>query len=124
MTSYERVGCGGWDFESHTRAEEIDYRQCKSCLVIFPRGIPDQAALPIIYPPNYYAFSETVKPNAIVAAVRGWMARKKGATYTRLLPAAEAQVVDVGCGDGPLLDILKTSCPPGWRYHRIDCSPT
>ncbi len=78
--------------------------------------------MPIIYPPNYYAFSETVKPNAIVAAVRGWMARKKGATYTRLLPAAEAQVVDVGCGDGRLLDILKTSCPPGWRYHGIDWS--
>jgi SAM-dependent methyltransferase len=112
----------GWDFEYQTTREEIDYLRCRSCSVIFPRGIPNEAALPVIYPPTYYAFSETVNPNPLVKAVRGWMARGKGRTYTALVPAPEADVVDIGCGDGRLLDILKASCPPGWRYHGIDWS--
>jgi SAM-dependent methyltransferase len=123
MRSQHDVVGRGWDFEYHSTREEIEYLQCRSCHVIFPRGIPNEAALSVIYPKNYYAFSETDRPNKLVAAVRGWMARRKGTTYTKLVPAVEAEIVDIGCGDGRLLDILKASCPPGWRYHGIDWSP-
>jgi SAM-dependent methyltransferase len=122
MRSAHDVVATGWDFEYDTTREEIDYLQCRSCRLIFPRGIPDVAALPVIYPANYYAFSETEKPNPLVKVVRGWMARRKGAIYTNLVPEADADVVDIGCGDGRLLDILKASCPPGWRYHGVDWS--
>jgi SAM-dependent methyltransferase len=122
MRSDHQVVGRGWDFEYHSTREEIDFLQCRSCSLIFPRGIPVEAALPVIYPPNYYAFSETESPNRIVMAVRGWMSRRKGATYTSLVSAPEAEVVDIGCGDGRLLDVLKASCPSGWRYHGVDWS--
>ena len=121
-STHDLVG-RGWDFEYDTTRAEIDYLRCRSCQVILLlRGIPVQAALPIIYPPNYYSFTETEQPNRIVMAVRRFMSRRKGRTYTNLVPAQQADVIDIGCGDGRMLDVLKDSCPTGWRYHGIDWS--
>jgi SAM-dependent methyltransferase len=120
-SNHEVVG-RGWDFEYHCTHAEIEFLQCRSCQVIFPREIPVESALPIIYPPNYYAFSETVRPNRIVKMVRGWMSRGKGRVYKAMVPTAEAEVIDIGCGDGRMLDILKASCSPGWRYYGVDWS--
>jgi len=38
------------------------------------------------------------------------------------VPASEAEVIDIGCGDGRLLDILASSCPKGWSLYGIDWS--
>lgn len=118
-SNHDLVG-RGWDFEYHTTHEEIEYLQCRSCQLIFPQGIPVEAALPVIYPPNYYSFSETANPNPVVMAVRRWMAQRKGETYRALVTGEVASVIDIGCGDGRLLDILQASCPSGWSYHGID----
>ena len=112
----------GWDFEYYSTRDEIDFLQCRSCRLIFPRGIPVEAALPVIYPANYYSFAETASPNRLVMAVRAWMSRRKGSKYRSMVSAAEAHVVDIGCGDGRLLDVLKASCPEGWRYYGVDWS--
>jgi SAM-dependent methyltransferase len=122
MQAHHEVVGRGWDFEYHTTRDEIDLVQCRSCRLIFPKGIPVEAALPVIYPGNYYSFSETENHNPIVKAVRGWMARRKGSRYMAMTSAGDAEVVDIGCGDGRLLDVLKASCPPGWRYHGVDWS--
>lgn len=39
-----------------------------------------------------------------------------------MVPLQDAEVVDIGCGDGRLLDILKSSCPGGWSYSGVDWS--
>ena len=122
MHSHHDVVGRGWDFEYHTTREEIDFLQCRECKLIFPRGIPVEAALPVIYPSTYYSFKETDKPNKIVMAVRNWMAQRKGDIYKKMVPKAEAEIIDIGSGDGRLLDVLKFSCPPGWRYSGIDWS--
>jgi SAM-dependent methyltransferase len=122
MCSNHSVIGRGWDFEYHTTLDEIDYLQCRSCRLIFPRNIPAESAMSQIYPPHYYAFSETEKPNQIVKAIRGWMARKKGRLYMAMVPTQEADVLDIGCGDGRLLDILRLSCPEHWKLHGIDWS--
>src|SRR5262249_20103901 len=106
----------------HSTRAELDLIQCRSCRMISLREIPVEAALPIIYPQNYYSFSETDQPNRVVMAVRGWMSRRKGRTYMGMVSAIDADVVDIGCGDGRMLDVLKSSCPPGWRYHGVDWS--
>jgi 2-polyprenyl-3-methyl-5-hydroxy-6-metoxy-1,4-benzoquinol methylase len=122
MRSNHEVAGRGWDFEYHTTHAEIDMLQCQSCQLIFPREIPAESALSVIYPSNYYSFTETDRPHRIVMAIRGRMARTKGRFYMAMVPAANANVVDIGCGDGRLLDELKASCPVGWRYHGIDWS--
>lgn len=118
---HEVVG-RGWDFEYHSTRAEVDLIQCRACRLICPAEIPVEAALPVIYPPNYYSFSETTNPNPLVKAVRGWMARNKGRSYMEMVPAEEAEIIDIGCGDGRMLDVLKGSCPSGWRYHGLDWS--
>src|SRR6266511_3159198 len=100
MQSNHYVVGRGWDFEYKTTYAEIDMLQCESCQLIFPREIPAESALPVIYPPNYYSFTETERPNRIVKAVRGWMARKKGSVYMAMVTAPNANVIDIGCGDG------------------------
>lgn len=112
----------GWDFEYHSTRESIDYLQCQSCCVVCPREIPSESALPIIYPSHYYSFAETKNPNRVVMAVRNWMARRKGHRYMSMVPSSNAQVVDIGCGDGRLLDTLRLSCPSGWSFYGIDWS--
>lgn len=122
MRSNHDVVGRGWDFEYHTTLDEIEYLQCRSCRLVFPRDIPAESALPTIYPSNYYAFTETENPNRVVMAIRSWMARNKGRAYMAMVPAADAEVIDIGCGDGRLLDTLRLSCPPGWRFYGIDWS--
>jgi 2-polyprenyl-3-methyl-5-hydroxy-6-metoxy-1,4-benzoquinol methylase len=122
MRSNHDVAGRGWDFEYRTIRAEIDMLQCRTCQLIFPREIPAESALPIIYPSNYYSFAETDRPNRIVMAIRGRMARTKGRFYKAMVAVPEANVVDIGCGDGRLLDELKASCPSGWRFHGIDWS--
>ena len=122
-SDHDVIGCG-WDFEYHTTREEISYSQCRGCKLIFPQGIPSVSALPVIYPPTYYSFKETDKPSKIVMAVRTWMAKQKGTFYKEMVPKDAAQVLDIGCGDGRLLDVLKHSCPKGWLYSGIDWSET
>src|SRR5580704_12815629 len=53
-SSHDVVG-RGWDFEYHSTRDEIDLLQCRSCRLVFPREIPVQAALAVIYPANYYS---------------------------------------------------------------------
>ena len=50
------------------------------------------------------------------------MARAKGRAYFGMVPLKDAAVVDIGCGDGRLLDILRLSCPLGWQLHGVDWS--
>ncbi|HEY1535472.1 MAG TPA: class I SAM-dependent methyltransferase [Polyangiaceae bacterium] len=120
-TNHDVVG-RGWDFEYASTHDEIELLQCRTCRLIFPREIPVEAALPVIYPKNYYSFSETKRPNALVMAVRGRMSRAKGQVYMDMVRKDEAQVIDIGCGDGRMLDVLRASCPSGWSFHGIDWS--
>jgi len=122
MRSNHQVVGRGWDFEYQTTHIEIDMLQCDSCRLIFPREIPAESALQTIYPPNYYSFAETKYPNRLVMAIRGWVAQKKARGYMAMVNSATAHVLDIGCGDGRLLDELKASCPSGWQFYGIDWS--
>ena len=122
MNSNHPVVARGWDFEYHSTHCEIDLLQCQDCRIIFPREIPNAQALPILYPSNYYSFTETANPNWVVRAIRNWVARRKGQFYQSLVGRDFVQVVEIGCGDGRLLDALRSSCPLTWRFAGIDWS--
>ncbi len=122
MSSNHDIVGAGWDFEYVTVQEDIDYLQCRVCRLIFPRAIPAASSMATIYPPHYYAFSETEHQNPLVMRVRRWMARGKGRHYEAMVASPKAWVVDIGCGDGRLLDTLRVACPSGWRFFGIDWS--
>ena len=112
----------GWDFEYDTTRDEFEIGRCRRCGLVFPTRLPAAAAMNTIYPPNYYAYSDSTTETGVVRLVRGRMEAAKGRVFSRLLAKEDAAVLDIGCGDGRLLEILRRNCPSGWRYSGIEIS--
>src|SRR5271166_4257523 len=107
---------------------EFAYDECGSCFSLQISEIPDDSTLSKYYPSNYYAFShEEVASND--RQIRRWLFKQrdkaslglfspvgyllkilKPASLLNILRAAnltrDERVLDVGCGDGVLLDRL------------------
>lgn len=84
---------------------------------------PAKAAMPFIYPQNYYAYNEENKHDTIVRFVREIIENKKISKYVNILAgngAAQRRVVDVGCGDGRLLDIFRKNVPFSWDMCGVE----
>ncbi len=110
----------GWDFEYATTHKEFPIAKCAQCHLVYLKDIPTPEEMQKIYPPNYYSFSESKSENILVKFVRDYLERIKGHKYQELLKLNTAHVVDIGCGDGRLLDILKKSCPLDWQFYGIE----
>jgi SAM-dependent methyltransferase len=110
----------GWDFEYDTTRQEFPFVRCRRHGHIFLSVRPAAAAMSTIYPSTYYSFSESGAGNAFVEAVR---ARLEAAKVRGLLAQARGPVraaLDIGCGDGRLLTILRRHGPPGLRLDGIE----
>jgi SAM-dependent methyltransferase len=116
---FELLG-SGWDFEYATTHQEFTYARCPRCGIVVNTTLPAPSEMARIYPANYYAFSDSKGGNPLVTAVRNRLERGKVERFRALVGADEADVVDIGCGDGRLLDILKRNGPTGWRYSGVE----
>ena len=107
------------DFEYDTCSNEFTFVRCRACQLIYLRDRPVVAALGIIYPSSYqpYEFDEILSP--LVTRARNLVQGRKVAPVAARAPA-DALVVDVGCGGGAFLRILKRLGPPGWRLIGVD----
>jgi 2-polyprenyl-3-methyl-5-hydroxy-6-metoxy-1,4-benzoquinol methylase len=111
---------GGPDFEYRTTgAQEFLFNRCTTCgaLVLDPR--PVDAAIASLYPPEYepYRFDQL---NPIVRKARDFVQRAKTSNVARYARAG-GTIVDVGCGNGSLLRLLRARYADryrliGWDY--------
>ena len=115
-----RPHAAGADFEYHTSDDRWRMARCTSChlLVLDPRPTADQ--FDRIYPPSYHAFAFTPEKFGLAHRVRCRL------EATRLLRAfaglpARARILDVGCGDGFHLSLLR-EFGPGWQLLGVDPS--
>ena len=100
-------------------AQEFRLARCTGCgiLVLDPRPADDEIAG--LYPPDYISYSfEQLNP--IMRWGRDTVQRGKTSLVGRLVPAG-GTVVDVGCGDGALLRLLRRRYGSrfrlvGWDY--------
>ena len=83
---------------------------------------PARAELATIYPDTYHAFSFTEDNFGLVYRVRRWLEARRLLAACGTLPA-DAVILDVGCGDGFHLDLLREYGPPGWRLEGVDLDP-
>lgn len=109
----------GWDFEYGTVREEHHYVMCSKCGTVYIKDRPAREEMATIYPDNYYSYSESSHNTSIVAFIRNRIEASKAERYGQLLGQGERKVVDIGCGDGRLLGILRRQ-NSDWRISGIE----
>ena len=109
----------GEDFEYHTSAQSFLAVRCPSCELVYLDPRPSMADLGQIYPDDYHAFAFDEEQFGIVHKVRSRLEARRLLRAGRGLPS-DARVLDVGCGDGFHLDLLRKHGPPGWTVRGID----
>src|SRR5436190_317457 len=107
------------DFEYATCTGEFRFVRCRFCGLVYLKDRPVPSALNIIYPPNYipYRFNEHLGP--VIAHLRDFVQKGKIAPIRRFAQPG-CLIVDVGCGGGEFLRLLKQHGDPSWRLMGVD----
>jgi len=111
----------GEDFEYQSSPDTFLAVRCRSCGLVYlnPRPAPD--ALSRIYPPTYHAYDFSAERYGLAYRVRRRLEAR------RMLQSCEglgddARIIDVGCGDGFHLRLLRDFGRPGWTLEGVDSS--
>ena len=112
------VGAGK-DFEYLTSPETFTAMRCNSCGLIYLNPRPDISEFERIYPANYHAFNFSKKEYGLVYKIRSKLEAKRLLENCVGLPE-NARILDIGCGDGFHLKLLKKYGKKSWALAGID----
>lgn len=125
------VHCGGedtaplWSGREHEYESTTDatfhFVKCADCGLVRLHPRPDVSELPRIYPPEYYAYNLVAEDGSnsetLTDKAKMWMYQRRiMALIQRLGKDGSMRILDVGCGDGRLLDWYAAS-PAGGRLE-------
>jgi ubiquinone/menaquinone biosynthesis C-methylase UbiE len=111
----------GEDFEYHTCPESFLAVRCNRCGLVFLNPRPSVSDLDVIYPATYHAYNFTAENFGLIHSVRRRLEARRLLEVCRGLPAG-SRVLDVGCGDGFHLKLLKEFGPKDWTLEGVDAS--
>ena len=109
----------GEDFEYHTSADKFTAMRCHSCGLVYLNPRPAWEEFARIYPSNYHAFEFSETKFGFVFKVRRRLEAKRLLAWCRNLPD-DARIIDIGCGDGFHLEILKDFGKQSWQLEGVD----
>jgi SAM-dependent methyltransferase len=112
----------GEDFEYRTSRDTFLFMRCRGCGLAYLNPRPADDELARIYPANYHAFQFNPQQFGLVYAVRKRVEARRVVSWCRGLPD-DARILDVGCGDGFHLRLLKEYGRPTWRLEGVDTDP-
>jgi ubiquinone/menaquinone biosynthesis C-methylase UbiE len=95
--------------------------RCRECDLVYLKLRPAMSELDRIYPPNYHAFDFSSEKFGLAHRVRRRLEARRLLRWCRRLPAG-ARFLDVGCGDGFHLELLRRHGRPDWRLEGVDAS--
>lgn len=96
----------GRDYEYATCPDSFVAVCCHSCGLVYLDPRPDHAELTRIYPPHYHAFHFDSDRFGLAGRVRARLESHRLRKWTKGLKA-DARILDVGCGDGFHLKLLR-----------------
>ncbi len=111
----------GEDFEYRTSPDTFLAMQCVSCGLVYLRLRPAESELGRIYPPEYHAFDFSAEKFGLAFTVRRRLEARRLLRFCRGL-APDARILDVGCGDGFHLKLLRDFGAPTWQLEGVDTS--
>lgn len=112
----------GEDFEYRTSPDSFLVVRCRSCGLVYHNPRPENSELDRIYPPDYHAYAFTEEQYGFIYKVRRKLESRRLLSACKGL-AEDAHILDIGCGDGFHLSLLKDFGRPGWQLEGIDPSP-
>lgn len=117
-TDGQPVGLGE-DFEYRTSPDTFLALRCQSCGLVYLDPRPAESEMSRIYPDDYHAFDFNAETFGLVYRIRGKLESRRVLRALAGIPDS-ARVIDVGCGDGFHLDLLRLHGPTGWRLEGVD----
>jgi len=109
----------GQDFEYHTSRETFFAMRCNSCGLIYLNPRPVISEFKKIYPANYHAYNFSENNFGFPYRVRSRIETWRLLNACHFLPG-NARILDVGCGDGFHLELLRRSGNKNWSLEGID----
>ena len=114
----EPIGVGE-DYEYRTGNDTFLAMRCNSCGLVYLNPRPEISEFETIYPSDYHAFDFSEKDFGIVYKIRSRLEAKRLLSWCEDLPQ-EARILDVGCGDGFHLKLLKKYGNKNWTLEGVD----
>jgi len=109
----------GEDYEYRTANDTFLAVRCNSCGLVYLNPRPEISEFETIYPPDYHAFDFSEKDFGVVYKIRSRLEAKRLLSWCEGLPD-DARILDVGCGDGFHLKLLKKYGKKSWTLEGID----
>ena len=111
----------GEDFEYHSSRDTYLAVRCRGCGLVYLKLRPAESELSRVYPPSYHAFDFSPHRYGLAYAVRRRLEARRLLAVCGGLPP-DARILDVGCGDGFHLKLLREFGPASWTLEGIDTS--
>jgi SAM-dependent methyltransferase len=111
----------GEDFEYRTSPDTFLAMRCRQCGLVYLNPRPAIEELSRIYPPDYHAYDFSEEQFGFVYKVRCKLEARRLLSCCKGLPD-DARIIDVGCGDGFHLGLLRQFGRPSWQLEGIDPS--
>ncbi|MGA9994472.1 MAG: class I SAM-dependent methyltransferase [Pyrinomonadaceae bacterium] len=109
----------GEDFEYHTSPDSFLALRCQGCGLVYLNPRPSLDETLRIYPQNYHAFDFSEERFGLAYKVRRWLESRRARSWCRKL-GDDARILDVGCGDGFHLRLLRDIGKHGWQLEGVD----
>lgn len=109
----------GYDYEYKTAPDTFHAMLCPECGTVYLNPRPDISEFPRIYPPSYHSLDFTPQNYSLVHKIRSRLEAGRLLRYCKGAPPG-ARILDIGCGDGFHLRLLREFGDPSWQLEGVD----